>query len=229
MLAGSQDPLIFRRHPFVWLVEAADDICYNIIDLEDAHRLNIIEHNECRNLLLNLIESAAIDNIEKVRINLDKIKDKNDQIAYLRAKSIHGLTMRSVDIYKNKFDNILSGQLKDSFFDIMTDDINALEEIVEFSYDKIYNHRAVVEIENAGYNVMNKLLSHFIPPILIDRADRTKSEKKAISLIPNQFLYETEPVYNRVMGVLDYVSGMTDNYATDLYRKIQGIDIGMTI
>jgi dGTPase len=86
-----------------------------------------------------------------------------------------------------------------------------------------------VEIENAGFNVMYELLSHFILPALTDKTSRTKSEEKAILLIPEQFLYEEESDYLKVLGVLDYVSGMTDNYAIDLYRRIKGIEIGMKI
>jgi dGTPase len=77
--------------------------------------------------------------------------------------------------------------------------------------------------------VMYELLLHFVPPIIKEKNNRTKSESKAIKLIPSQFLYEQGSRYEMVLGVLDYVSGMTDNYATDLYRKIKGIDIGMTI
>jgi len=95
-----------------------------------------------------------------------------------------------------------------------------------FSIEKIYNHRAVVEIENAGYNVMYELLDHFIPSVI--KENPKNYDKKALQLLPEQFRYEGEP-YEKIMGVLDFVSGMTDNYATDLYRKIKGIDIGMTM
>ena len=104
-----------------------------------------------------------------------------------------------------------------------------LDEIQRFSIENIYNHRSVLEIENAGYNVMSELLSQFIPPILKDEKERKTFEKKALRLVPAQFLYEKGTKYQKVMGILDYVSGMTDNYATELYRRIKGIEIGMTI
>jgi len=85
------------------------------------------------------------------------------------------------------------------------------------------------EFENAGYNVMYELLSHFIYPIITPKEERDNSEERAVLLIPSQFLYEDLSIYDKVLGIIDYVSGMTDNYATDLYRKIKGIDIGMTI
>lgn len=229
MIKDNSDPLIYFRHPFVWLVEAADDICYNIIDLEDAHRLGIIEHSKCRDMLSLLISCVGGDSIEKTEQRIDKIKDRNDKISYLRAIAIHTLIMESKSIYENSFESFLNGSFKQPLFDVIKTNCTALQDIVEFSYENIYNHRSVVEIENAGYNVMYELLSHFIPPILSNKSDRTKSADKAIKLIPAQFLYDEESSYKKVLGVLDYVSGMTDNYATDLYRKIKGIDIGMTI
>ncbi|CAN5286657.1 deoxyguanosinetriphosphate triphosphohydrolase [soil metagenome] len=229
MIKDQTDPLIYFRHPFVWLVEAADDICYNIIDLEDAHRLGIIGHDECRNLLTDLIGSIGIDNISKVKKRLDNFKDKNDQVSYLRAKAIYSLTMKSKAIYEDNFESILDGSFNTPLFNQIKKDCPALQLITDFSIENIYNHRSVLEIENAGYNVMYELLLHFVPPIIKEKNNRTKSEAKAIKLIPSQFLYDQGSRYEMVLGVLDYVSGMTDNYATDLYRKIKGIDIGMTI
>jgi dGTPase len=229
MIQEQDNPLIYLRHPFVWLVEAADDICYNIIDLEDAQRLGIIDHDICVNLLLDLIKDIGIDNIENVKTNLAKMTDKNDRVSYLRAKSINSLTTRSIEIYQSNFEDIVNGKFTTPLYDVITNDSPALQKIIKFSRAYIYNHRSVIEIENAGFNVMYELLSHFILPILIDKKDRSKSEEKAVLLIPTQFLYEEESAYKRILGILDYVSGMTDNYAIDLYRRIKGIEIGMKI
>lgn len=229
MIRESEKPVIYKRHPFVWLVEAADDICYTIIDLEDAHRLSIIEHTACIDLLLNLIACVGKGNMERTKTQLQNIGDKNDKIGFLRAKAIHALTMRSTGIYKEQFDKILTGDCSRSIMDTIGDECRPLRDIVDFSIKYIYNHRSVVEIENAGYNVMSELLSHFIPPVLAAPELMTKSQQKAVQLIPEQFRYADGSNYEKVMGVLDYVSGMTDNYATDLYRKIKGIEIGMTV
>lgn len=229
MIKDDANPLIYFRHPFVWLVEVADDICYNIIDLEDAHRLHIIDSKSCIDLLLNLIKDIEPESIEATKTTMAKITDTNDRIGYLRAKSINALTMAGKKIYENNFLAIVEGEFKEAIFDIIKKDCKALKEITAFSYESIYNHRSVVEIENAGFNVMYELLSHFVPPILMHKNDRRTSDEKAIRLIPKQFLYEEGDHYQKVLGVLDYVSGMTDNYATDLYKKIKGIEIGMII
>ncbi len=229
MIQESDEPLIYKRHPFVWLVEAADDICYNIIDLEDSHRLGIIDHDKCRDLLVDLIASFDAKGIDKVNSRLKEITDKNEKISYLRAKSIGQLIQATSKEYEEEFDAILDGNLDKSLLDSVKlnneHSANVLKEIQEFSIEFIYNHHSVVEIENAGFNVMYELLSHFAEPIL--KSERSKSEEKAVKLIPAQFLYEDGTDYQKVMGVLDFVSGMTDNYATELYRRIKGIEIGM--
>jgi len=219
----------FKRHPFVWLVEAADDICYSIIDLEDGHRLGIIDSETYSKYMLDLIDNLQVDSITNVRSQLGKLKDRNDRASYLRAKAINSLTISAVNQFKDNCEFFLDGSQNKSLFNLIKDNCPVINEIEGFSQDHIYNHRSVVEIENAGYNVMYELLQHFIPPILLEPDNRSSSEKKALKLLPNQFLYENSEAYFRVLGVLDYVSGMTDNYATDLYRKIKGIDIGMTI
>lgn len=234
MILEQDSPIIYKRHPFVWLVEAADDICYSIIDVEDSQRLGIIDHDKCRKLFLNLVESLDPSQIDKTKNTLKSISDKNDRIAYLRAKSIKLLTQKSVEVYQNNFDQIVKGEFKTALLDVIKNETEqvtkrVLDEIQRFSIENIYNHRSVLEIENAGYNVMSELLSQFIPPILKDEKERKTFEKKALRLVPTQFLYEKGTKYQKVMGILDYVSGMTDNYATELYRRIKGIEIGMTI
>lgn len=232
MICESHEPLIYKRHPFVWLVEAADDICYNIIDLEDSHRLGIIDHDKCVKLLTGLIASFDKSGIDKVHHRLNTISDKNEKISYLRAKSIGQLIQNCAKAYEDNFDSIRNGSLEKPLLQLVQENNqNSADEVLnyieEFSVEYIYNHHSVVEIENAGYNVMYELLSHFIPPILKSNHERNKPEQKAIKLIPNQFLYEDADDYEKVLGVLDYVSGMTDNYATELYRRIKGIEIGM--
>ncbi|GEN67362.1 dGTPase [Chryseobacterium rhizosphaerae] len=228
LIPESEEPYIFKRHPFVWLVEAADDICYNIIDMEDAHRLGIVSTAECENLFFELVKSESND-INKVKDKLVTISNENEKISYLRAKAINALINKSLEIYKQNFETILKGGLDNGLLDIYKSENKALQDIESFSIEKIYNHKAVVEIENAGYNVMYELLDHFIPSILKSEDERKSYDKKALKLLPRQFVYETGTDYQKVLGIIDFVSGMTDNYATDLYRKIKGIDIGMTV
>ncbi|AZA80165.1 deoxyguanosinetriphosphate triphosphohydrolase [Chryseobacterium sp. G0186] len=228
LIVESEEPHIFKRHPFVWLVEAADDICYNIIDMEDAHRLGIVSTADCENLFFELVKSESND-MDKVKNKLTSISNENEKISYLRAKAINALINKSLEIYKQNFETILKGNLDKGLLDVYKSENNALQDIESFSIEKIYNHKAVVEIENAGYNVMYELLDHFIPSILKPEDERKSYDKKALKLLPRQFVYDNGTDYQKVLGIIDFVSGMTDNYATDLYRKIKGIDIGMTV
>ncbi|WP_313031709.1 dGTP triphosphohydrolase [Soonwooa sp.] len=225
----SDEPIIHKRHPFVWLVEAADDICYSIIDMEDAHRLGIVNSRDCEDLFIDLVKSVNPDDIKRVNDKLDIIKNPNERISYLRAKVINSLINKSISTYQANFDKIIDGTMDKALLDIFKQESSSLTEIERFSIEKIYNHKAVIEIENAGYNVMYELLDHFIPSIILEKSERKNYDKMALKLIPKQFVYEEGSVYDKVLGVLDFVSGMTDNYATDLYRKIKGIEIGMTV
>ncbi|WP_374329805.1 dGTP triphosphohydrolase [Soonwooa sp.] len=225
----SDEPIIHKRHPFVWLVEAADDICYSIIDMEDAHRLGIVNSRDCEDLFIDLVKSVNPDDIKRVNDKLDIIKNPNERISYLRAKVINSLINKSISTYQANFDKIIDGTMDKALLDIFKQESSSLTEIERFSIEKIYNHKAVIEIENAGYNVMYELLDHFIPSIILKKSERKNYDKMALKLIPKQFVYEEGSVYDKVLGVLDFVSGMTDNYATDLYRKIKGIEIGMTV
>lgn len=228
LIRESEDPAIFRRHPFVWLVEAADDICYNIIDMEDAHRLGIVSTWDCENLFFDLIKTEN-PNTKRVEAKLAYITNKNERISYLRAKVINALINNSLQIYKENFEKIVDGSLDRALLDLYKAGNPAMEEIERFSIAEIYGHKAVVEIENAGYNVMYELLDHFIPSVLKQKAALKSYDKMALKLLPEQFQYPDGTDYQRVLGVIDFISGMTDNYATDLYRKIKGIDIGMTM
>ena len=229
MIVENNEPTIFKRHPFVWLVEAADDICYNIIDMEDAHRLGIISTHDCENLFVDLIKSVNEKDEKKVKDKLANLSNANERISYLRAKVINALITKTMFLYEENFENILNGTQDKALLDIFKKESASFQKVESFSIEKIYGHRSVVEIENAGYNVMYELLNHFILPIILEKDQRKYYDKKALQLLPSQFLYEESSVYEKVLGVLDFVSGMTDNFATDLYRKIKGIDIGMTM
>lgn len=229
MLTESEEPLIYKRNPFVWLVEMADDICYNIIDMEDAHRLGIISTSDCESLFLEVINETTSDDRVRIEQKLCTLQNANEKISYLRAKLIGSLIVTGMDLYKKHFTEIVNGNHNFGMIDLVKQNSPSLSEIEKFSIAKIYNHRSVVEIENAGYNVMYELLNHFVPPIVKEKEARKSYEKKALQLMPSQFHYDQGTVYQKVLGVLDFVSGMTDNYATDLYRKIKGIEIGMTM
>ncbi|WP_090973716.1 deoxyguanosinetriphosphate triphosphohydrolase [Parapedobacter composti] len=216
LLRDAENPAVYKRHPLVYLVEAADDICYNIIDLEDAHRLNILSYDEVVQLLLPLCRD------EKLGSRLAQLEDLDSRVSLLRAKAINTLIVACADVFVKEQWRILQGRFDRPLIDAIDERLRiAMRRIAEVSVSRIYNAPAVVQIEVAGYKVMNGLLEEFIPAYL--KSKKTKYDAKLVALMPKQFHTEQESIYAKIRSVLDFVSGMTDLYAVELYRKIKGI------
>lgn len=213
-----------HRHPYVYIVEAADDICYRIIDMEDAHRIGILSREFVEHNFLSLLGEMEND-LSKIKDILYRLTDDNEAIAYLRAKCINGLGQASVSSFMIHQEDILSGAFDSTLIEEVEKTCPFLREIQKLSVEKIYNHPSVIEVELAGYNVMSELLSVFLSAVLNE--NRRNVDKKYVQLISPQFnlAYDDTSPYEKTMGVLDFVSGMTDGYATELYRKLKGIDI----
>lgn len=208
-------PLIFKRHPLVYLVEAADDICYNIIDLEDAQRLKILTYQEVEDLLLPLC------NDEEMPKRLAEIEDVDAKVGYLRARSINTLVRQCSELFYKEEQAILEGTFNASLIDLIDEPFRSImKKIEKVSVKKIYNYSSVVQIEVAGYKVMGGLLEEFIPAYL---QNSSKYHQKLIELIPKQFLTNSTDTYAKIQTILDFVAGMTDLYAVELFRKIKGI------
>ena len=199
----------------VYLVEAADDICYNIIDLEDAHRLKILSYQEVEDLLVPLSYSASLTD------RLKEIEDPDARIALLRARSIGAMVKACSEVFFREQESLLNGDFNISLTDALPDELGlAWAKIEEVSVRKIYNYSSVAQIEVAGYKVIGGLLEEFVPAYL---KNESKYHKKIVELIPSQFLTTNADAYSKILSVLDFVSGMTDIYAVELYRKIKGI------
>jgi dGTPase len=217
--------LAFARHPFVFLVEAADDICYRIIDLEDAHRLGILSYDRVEQLLFQLFEPEEQN---RVRANFEKMGDKNEQVAYLRSKSLNYLTQACANAFLEHEAALLAGSLQQPLIELIPSHLlKPLQTIEEISVQEIYNHASVVEIELAGYEVMDYLLGRLVPVLVKQKDQRNARDKKMVRLIPEQYKtgIDAPTAYERVQCAIDYVAGMTDLYAMELYRKWKGISI----
>jgi dGTPase len=216
---------IFARHPFVYLVEAADDICYRIIDFEDAHRLNIISIDTIKELFLQFFENeTGYDARERVEQVFNDINDHNQRVQFLRAKLINLLINRVTNVFMEKEAELLQGTLQKSLIDYLPDsELKLMKSIDEFSIEHIYNHRSVVEIEIAGYNVIGGLLKEFFAAVTNPKSAKSK---KLLQLISQQFIITGEPnrLYNDIQSVVDFIAGMTDLFAVDVFRKITGIE-----
>lgn len=212
------------RHPFVYLVEAADDICYRIIDMEDAHRIGILSREQIETHFIKLLVQLKIQTSRTKEV-LRRISDDNEAVSFLRAKCIHALVNTCADIFFENREKILNGSFNKSLMDVVEAKCKALKDIEKISVQKIYNHPSVIEVEMAGYNVMSEILSVFVKAMITE--NKNSFQKKTLLLIPDQYnlsASNTSP-YEKTMGVLDFVSGMTDGYATEMYRRIKGIEI----
>jgi len=218
-----ENPEGYLRHPLVYLVEAADDICYNIIDLEDAHGLKILSYGEVEDLLLPLCGE------ENLRTRLNGLADRGSRVELLRAKAINTLVQGCATVFAENQGRFLAGTFDKPLMEALAPQtVSLLKGIAEISVDRIYNAPTVVQIEIAGFKVMNALLEEFLPAYL--KENKGHFDRKITAMIPEQFRPpgSTAP-YAKIRSVLDFVSGMTDVYAVDLYRKMQGISMKLDV
>jgi dGTPase len=227
MIPDPEVPDSWFRHPFVYLVEAADDICYSIIDVEDAHRLGIFSLEKVSDLFLRLLASNPKEDMAKVRNTFSELKaDPNEGVNYLRAKAINYLTNRCSEIFLSNAPELISGRFTGDLMGKIKEARPVLDEISDASVKHIYNHSSVNRIELAGYQIMHGLVGDLVEAALRPHNERENMQAKLISLIPGQYVFqESDSPYEKVMCLFDFISGMTDPYALKLYRNIRGIEI----
>lgn len=219
-LPSEEGSLRYARHPFVYLVEAADDICYEIMDIEDAHKLKILSTEETQNLLLAFFEEERQQSIRK---NMQYVSDINEQIVYLRSCVIGCLESECVKVFLEHEEEILAGTFKGSLISRISETPRKAYKACEsMAYAKIYRSKDVVDIELAGFQVITTLLELMIEAVC--HPEKAYSQI-LINRVSQQYDIGAERLYDRIMAVLDYISGMTDVYALDLYRKINGMSL----
>jgi len=220
----SDNPLQFKRFPLVYLVEAADDICYQIMDVEDAHKLKILTYSETEELFKAFFHPETdARTLKSIDDNFGKVSDHNERIAYLRALVIGKLTRECADIFNSTIDEVnCSNTVKPLFSSLPEPSRSAMAKIKTVSIGKIYSDRAVIEIEIAGYKILGTLLDAFITAVI---EPEEFLSKKLLALIPQQYLCLDDSYYTKIQSVVDFVSGMTDLFALELYRKITGMEL----
>jgi dGTPase len=215
-----ENPNRYARHPLVYLVEAADDICYQIMDIEDAHKLKILTSDETKSLFLGFF-NAERKARRKETMNL--VTDVNEQIAYLRSSVIGQLIEECSAVFADNEETILNGTFSSSLIkQLPQHSAEAYEHCSKTAFAKIYRSPEVLDVELAGYKIILTLLEHLVAAVL--NPDKAYS-KQLLMRIPGQYETNAPTVYGKIMAVLDYISGMTDVYALDLYRKITGMNI----
>ncbi|HET9570781.1 MAG TPA: deoxyguanosinetriphosphate triphosphohydrolase [Bacteroidales bacterium] len=212
--------LRFRRHPLVFLVEAADDICYQIMDLEDAHKLKLISTEETKSLMMNYFSGERLTHIKET---LHFVDDVNEQIAYLRSCVIGRLIKACTKVFTDNEESIMDGSFIMPLIKLVDEESKiAFERIAKISLDRIYRSSDVLDIELAGYKIITTLLHEVTQAV--NNPDRAYS-KVLLARIPQQYEVCSTTVYGRIQAALDYISGMTDVYALDLYQKMNGTSL----
>ncbi|MES9856188.1 MAG: deoxyguanosinetriphosphate triphosphohydrolase [Sedimenticola sp.] len=217
---------IWCRHPLAFLVEAADDISYRVIDIEDGFRLGYFTLAEVMELYLVILQEP-----EKQKLRMQGIRDDKGKVEFLRAKVINEAISQAMSSFLDNEQQILAGEFEQPLMDQMSKR-RAFEQLVEVARKRIYQAREVVEIQAAGFQVIGELLERFVQ-VLDDVAEQghlAPARSKMISqLIPEQFIgpdrVPSKNLYTRLLRLTDFISGMTDSYAVSFYKKLTGISL----
>ncbi len=205
------------RHPFVFLMEAADDICYQIMDIEDAHKLKILSTAEVKDLMLKFFgEREQMHMIDSMK----RLDDPNEQVAYMRSKVIGALVGGCSKEFTDHEKEILAGAYHGSLTSNIPGRLSeAYAECSETAWRKIYNAPEVIDIELAGNRIITYLMENLVGAVL---APEKAYSRLLLEKVPHQYDVRSDNLNTRLQGVVDHVSAMTDVYALDLFRTLNG-------
>jgi len=216
MIKKPGDDTRYERHPLAYLVEAADDICYTIIDFEDGINLGLVSEDYALEYLIKLVKDS-IDNKK-----YHALTTKEDRISYLRALAIGSLINDAVNVFVENEEAILEGKFPYALTDKSKYKAQ-MDDIIKISVKNIYQSREVVEKELVGYQIIQTLLDKFTTAFN-NQAEGTMSnyDRLILKLLPEKFIGEKETVYERLLHICHYVSLLTDGNALELYNTING-------
>ncbi len=217
---GENGEVRYARHPLVYLVEAADDICYEVMDIEDAHKLGLLTTAEVLPLMLGFFDGERRAGMER---NMERVDDPNEKIVYLRSCVIGALVNCCADAFVANEDAILAGDFHGSLLDhISGREREAYAACSRLSWEKIYCAGDVVDIELAGNRIITFLLEKLIHAVTNPHLNYSRL---LLSKVPRQYETDAPTLYGKVQAVIDHISGMTDVYALDLFRKLNGMSL----
>ncbi|AHF09269.1 MULTISPECIES: dGTP triphosphohydrolase [Dehalobacter] len=207
------------RYPLAFLTEAADDICYGVIDLEDGYKHGLISFEEASSLFIEVCKASSGDTDIN---NLTNILNERERIGYLRAKAVNSLIYQVTDVFIKNERDILSGKLDKQICKLIESN-EVMEKIGQISSAKIYSHLPVIQIEAAGFEVLPGLLDIFLSAL---KENTKESSKKILQLIPEEYKFDFDKQpYDAILSITSYIAGMTDTFAVDTYRNLRGIKL----
>ncbi|PKW29223.1 dGTPase [Flavobacterium lindanitolerans] len=206
----------YERHPLAFLVEAADDICYTIIDFEDGINLGLVSEDFALEYLINLVK----DSIDTKKFN--SLITKEDRISYLRALAIGSLISDVVKVFIENEELILQGK----FHHALTEKskyVAQMNDIIKLSIKNIYQSREVIEKELVGYQIIQTLLDKFITAFNNQfHGEASNYDRLLLKMLPEKFHDEKNDLYKRLLHICHYVSLLTDGNALELFNTING-------
>jgi dGTPase len=207
------DDIGYERHPLAYLVEAADDICYTIIDFEDGINLGLVSEDYALEYLIKLVK----DTIDTPKYQ--SLTNKEDRISYLRALAIGNLINDAVRVFIENEEAILKGEFPYALMDKSKYKAQ-IDDIIQLSVKKIYQSREVIEKELTGYQIINNLLDKFCTAYNNDfDGVKTNYDSLLLKILPEKHLVKKESTYERLLHICHFVSLLTDGKAV-LYNKI---------
>ena len=217
LIKRSQTDLSFERHPLAFLVEAADDICYTIIDFEDGINLGLIQEEFALEYLSKIIR----DTIKPE--NYYALSTKQDRVGYLRALAIGTLINEAVDIFMTHEEAILNGDFDCALLDKSKYEAQ-IKDVIKISIENIYQSTEVIDKEIAGYGVINTLLNTYTNAVNNNfEGTASNYDKLILKGLPEAMKVNNANLYTRLSSVCYYVSLLSDSKAILEYKKIQGI------
>lgn len=217
---GENGEVRYVRHPLVYLVEAADDICYEVMDIEDAHKLGLVATQQVIDLFLNFF---APERVEHMHATMERVDDPNEKIVYLRSSVIGRLVECCAQVFLEHEDEILAGTFSGALIDHLPErERDAYAKCNELSWAKIYKAADVVDIDLAGTSIISFLMEKLVDAV---RNPQYNYSQLLLSKVPQQYEIESPTLYGKLQAVVDHVSGMTDVYALDLFRKLNGMSL----
>lgn len=204
----------FHRHPLAFLVEAADDICYTIIDFEDGIKLGLIEEEFALEYLIKLVQKS----IDSKKYN--ELTSKEDRISYLRALAIGSLIQDAVRIFMENEEAIMKGDFDVSLMD-KSQYKAQIDDIIKISVNKIYRSKEVIEKEIIGYKVIHSLLDAFLTAYVNKiNANETNYDRLILNLLPQKYQVEKSELYGQLLNICQFISLLTDGKAIELYKIV---------
>lgn len=206
----------FCRHPLTFLVEAADDICYTIIDFEDGINLGLISEDYALEYLIKLVK----DSINTKKYNA--IAYKEDRLSYLRALAINTLIQDAADIFIENEDEILKGNFDVSLLD-KSKYIAQIKDIIKLSVEKIYRSQEVVEKEIAGYKIISDILDVYTGALVRKKENKNSNyDSLLIQTLPEFYRRTNMSLYHVLLNTCCYVASLSDSAAVHIHNKIMG-------